>query len=552
MMRVLFAVLLLFFYGDASAATLIKNAKGYTLDSAGRLQKFEAMLIDSDGRIVRTGKTGALEKASPTAEKVDVKGAVLLPGLIDAHGHVMGLGQQLLSLDLSQTKTLEEAQLKIKTYAAENPDLPWVLGTGWNQAVWALDRFPTAAELDSAVAGRPVYLERIDGHAGWANSKALQLAKITAQTKNPAGGLIEKTPSGDPSGIFIDAATVLVTAKIPLPTADQRLATLEAALKKLASVGLTSVHDAGISAEDWQLYTAFAEQGRMTTRINAMIGGTGDDFGKLSKNGPVNSYANDLLAMRSVKLYMDGALGSRGAAMLEPYGDAADQKGLMLTTDTKIRNQMSLAMFRGFQVNLHAIGDAANRAALNAFAEVQPYYVKKNLRNRIEHAQVINGDDLARFSQLNIIASVQPTHATSDKNMAQDRVGIERMGGAYAWRGLINSGTRLAGGSDFPVEPPNPFFGLHAAVTRQDRANEPPGGWRPWDALTRLEAFRLFTLDAAYAGHQETIIGTLESGKWADFILVDADPFTVQAQNIWQIKVQQTWLAGKQVYLAAP
>jgi predicted amidohydrolase YtcJ len=549
-MKRLLAATLLLLGGQAQAATLITNAHGYTLDSTGRLQKFEALLIDSEGRVVRTGKTAALARSSPAADRVDAKGAVMLPGLIDAHGHVMSLGQQLLTVDLADTKSLDEALAKIKSYATANPDLPWITGGGWNQESWGLGRFPTAADLDSAVADRPVWLSRIDGHAGWANSKAMALAKITAQTKSADGGRIEKTDAGQPAGVFVDAAMQLVGRQIPPPAPEQRGKEFDAALKMLASVGLTSVHDAGMSADDWQLYTAAAEQGRLTVRISAMILGLGDDFAKLAKNGPVNSLYDDRLSLRSVKLMMDGALGSRGAALLEPYSDAPDQKGLMRLSETQLRNKMSLAMFRGFQVNVHAIGDAANRAVLDAFAEVQPYYATKNLRNRIEHAQIISPEDIERFHKLGVIASIQPTHATSDKNMAENRLGSERMGGAYAWRALLKSGAQLAGGSDFPVESPNPFYGWHAAVTRQDHANEPPGGWRPWDALTRLEAFRLFTLDAAYAGHQETVLGSLETGKWADFIIVDSDPFTVGAEDLWRIRVLQTWQAGKQVYEA--
>jgi hypothetical protein len=549
-MKYLIAFMLFFFGSGVEAATLVANANGYTLDSAGRLQKFEALLVNNDGKVIATGKTAALKKRLKEVTVVDAHGATLLPGLIDAHGHVMGLGQSLMTIDLSGTASLEEALIKIREAAAADPKSAWIIGRGWNQAIWGLGRFPTATELDTAIPDRPAFFERVDGHAGWANSTALAMAKITAKTPDPKGGRIEKDANGKPSGIFIDAASELVTSRIPTATPGQREQALSAALAQLAAAGLTSVHDAGITADDWTVFTGFAEQGRLTTRINAMIGGLGMDFEKLSKLGPIMSRNNDLLSLRSVKLYVDGALGSRGAALLAPYADAPEQKGLLFANDAKIRNQLSLAMYKGYQVNVHAIGDAGNRAVLDAFAEVLPHYRFKNLRHRIEHAQVVDPADMPRFRALGIIASIQPTHATSDKNMAQDRLGAERMGGAYAWRDLIKSGARMAAGSDFPVEPPNPFYGWHAAVTRQDRQDEPPGGWRPWDVLTRLEAFRLFTLDAAYAGHQENVIGTLEAGKWADFIVVDQDPFTVPAQDIWKTKVLQTWIAGRQVYSA--
>jgi len=279
-----------------------------------------------------------------------------------------------------------------------------------------------------------------------------------------------------------------------------------------------------------------------------MIGGVGADFAALSRQGPLLGLADDRLIVRSVKLYADGALGSRGAALIAPYSDAPGQRGLLFMSDAEMRSNVETALKAGYQVNVHAIGDAANRQVLEAFAAAYKTVGGRQLRNRVEHAQVVAVSDIPRFKELDLIASMQPTHATSDMNMAEDRLGKQRLAGAYAWRSFLDQGTRIAGGSDFPVESDNPFFGLHAAVTRTDHAGLPVGGWHAEQAMTLLEAFRAFTLDAAYAEHLETRVGSLEPGKWADFILIDRDPFTINPRDLWKIKVNETWLAGQRVY----
>jgi predicted amidohydrolase YtcJ len=291
-----------------------------------------------------------------------------------------------------------------------------------------------------------------------------------------------------------------------------------------------------------------ADQGLLTVRIYAMIRDTGADFLALSKQGPLTGYAHDTLNIRAVKLFADGALGSRGAALLAPYSDMPTQRGLLFMPEAEMQGKIETALKAGYQVNIHAIGDAANHEVLDAFEGAYKAVGGRQLRNRVEHAQVVSLTDIPRFKQLDLIASMQPTHATSDKNMAEDRIGPERLKGAYAWRAFLNQGTRIAGGSDFPVESDNPFFGLHAAVTRTDHSNQPPGGWHPEQAMTLLEAFRAFTLDAAYAEHQENSLGSLEPGKWADFILIDRDLFKIAPADIWKIKVEQTWLAGRRVH----
>ena len=531
-----------------AADLLIDNVNGYTLDTGGKLQHFEALLVDH-GKVVATGKHADMVKRAGDAKVVDGKGQTLLPGLIDAHGHVMGLGAMALQADLTATTSLDAALAKVKSFATTHKDDSWILGRGWNQVMWKLGRFPTAKELDAVSGNRPAWMERVDGHAAWANSAALNLAGITKDTKDPVGGRIERDAEGNPTGVFVDAAMELVGSKVPPPTDAQLNTALTSALEMMASVGLTGVGDAGIDLATFKRYERFADEGKLTARINAMIGGTGRDFDAISKDGPLIGYGQDFLSVRSVKLYADGALGSRGAAMLMPYSDDAKNSGLLFSKPDEMTAMISKAFDHGYQVCVHAIGDKGNREVLDSFAaSYKKYPDAKALRNRIEHAQVVSVDDIPRFVDLNLIASMQPTHATSDMNMAEDRVGPERIKGAYAWRTFLKQGTRIAGGSDFPVESPNPFYGLYSAVTRQDHEGHPPGGWYPKQAMTMTEALRAFTLDAAYAANEEDTLGTLEPGKWADFILIDRDIFKVDPSKVWNTRVLQTWVAGKSVY----
>jgi predicted amidohydrolase YtcJ len=533
--------------GTANAATQITNANGYTLDAAGKLQRFATLLIDDAGRVSATLPKGApLPPLGAGDKRIDVHTRTLLPGLIDAHGHVENLGAQALALDLTATPTLAAAQAALKAYATANPQRAWLQGGGWNQEIWKLGRFPTAAELDSVVADRPVALRRIDGHAIWLNSKALAAAGITAKTADPAGGRIERDAAGNPTGVLVDGAIDLVAAVIPPATPAEDNAALAKALFIMASVGLTGVGDAGVSADDFARLQAFDRDGKLTARIYAMAGGM-DALAKIAPNGPIKWAGTDRLALMSVKLYGDGALGSRGAALLAPYSDASGNKGLLFSTQGEMDAQVASAAARGFQPNVHAIGDAANAQVLDSFARLTPAQ-RVALRPRIEHAQVVALPDLSRFASLNVIASMQPTHATSDMNMAEARIGAERLKGAYAWATLLKSGARYAGGSDFPVESPNPFYGLHAAVTRQDADNAPPGGWIPTEKMTIEQAFAAFTTGAAYANFEDNFAGTLTPGKWADFIIIDRDIFTGPPAAIRGTLVEETWLAGKPVF----
>jgi predicted amidohydrolase YtcJ len=531
---------------------LVHNVRGYTFFE-NRFKTFSAMRIES-GKVVAVGDSADLLRRYPEAERIDGNGKALLPGLIDAHGHVFNLGYFFSQVGLGGMSSLTEAQDAVARYAQSNPQAKWIVGRGWNESHWSLGRLPTAADLDAVVADRPVALRRVDGHSLWANSLALQMAGIGPDTADPPGGHITRDAQGSATGVLVDKAMALMLAHVPAPDDAAQRQALDAALAHLRSIGLTGVGDAGVrvTPAEVRLYLEYAAAGKLTTRVYAMIGDVTEDFEHFAKSGPVIDRFDGRFSLRTVKLFADGALGGHGAAMLEDYTDhrcgAGFARGLLMMDDAAMQSKIKTAIERGYQVCVHAIGDAANRQVLDAFESAFKEVGGRHLRHRVEHAQIVALPDLPRFKSLDLIASMQPTHATTDMNIAEAYIGSRRIQGAYAWRTLANQGTVIAGGSDFPVEPANPFYGLHAAITRKDRNGQPVGGWRAHEALTPPEALRAFTLDAAYAQHQEKIIGSLEPGKWADFILLDQDPFEVDPNDVWRTGVLQTWVAGECVF----
>ena len=529
----------------ASADTLIHNANGIQVGADGKLQRFEAMLIGDDGKVVQTF-TAVQNPHAPNAARIDAQGRTVLPGLIDAHGHVMALGLGAIQLDLIDTASLRELQSRLKLYAAENPGSGWIIGRGWNQELWPDKSMPTAADLDSVVADRPVWLSRVDGHAAVGNSLALKQAGVSGSTPSPSGGKIEKDGNGRPTGLMIDAATNLVEKNIPAPTPAQLDQALAKAQEMLLANGLTAVADMGTSAEGWSLMHAVGKAGRLNVRIMSYAAGL-EPITNIPRMGPTQWLFGDRLRMGGVKLYADGALGSRGAWLKRPYADKPETSGLRFLTDAELLNQARRAASTGYQLAIHAIGDAANAQVISVYEALGKTY-SGDRRWRIEHVQVVDPADIPRIARAGIIASMQPTHQTSDRTMAEARLDPPRLKGAYAWNSIARSGARLAFGSDFPVESPNPFPGLAAAVSRQDPNGVPPGGWRPEERVSFEQALAGFTRGAAYAGFAEDRIGSLEPGKWADFILVDRDPTRVNPQELAATQVLETWVAGKKVF----
>lgn len=526
-------------------STLITNVDGYTIAN-NELTRFTAIAFTDD----KIDKLYFVNDRLPTTKSItiiDGQGKTLIPGLIDAHGHILNYGLSLLRADLVNSSSEQDAITKTLTYAKANSGLTWIQGRGWNQTQWPSNAFPSTKSLDKHFPDQPVWLKRVDGHAGWANSKAMALAGITKATKSPEGGDIIRDKNGMPTGVFIDNAMALIDNSIAPLTIKQQKAVLVKAMDALASFGLTSVHDAGIDTDNIVAFKELSQENAMSIRVNAMLYLPSEKWQQTLADGQYQS-KDDMFTFNSVKIQADGALGSRGAALIADYSDHPGQRGLLLNTPDEFDHLVHTAMSKGFQVNSHAIGDHANKLVLDTYEKHIKATKTKALRHRVEHAQVLRLDDIPRFAELDIIASMQATHATSDKNMAQDRLGASRILGAYAWRKLLNANAVIAAGSDFPVESPNPFFGLHASITRQDHKNSPQGGWFADEKMTPLEAFRSFTLDAAYSGHQEKIIGSLAEGKKADFVLLEQNLFTIPEQDIWKITVSKTWVNGKLVY----
>ena len=534
-----------------AAPVVVTNAQGYGFDEKRQIVQFQTLVFDdASGKVLARGNAD-LAKEYAEAKIIDAKGQALIPGLIDGHGHVLNLGQNLSQVELRDTNSEAHAVAKVTAFAKQQPQAQWILGRGWNQVLWPSKQFPTLALIDEAVKDRPVWLSRVDGHAGWANSKALQLAGINKDSIDPPGGQIQRDKQGNPTGVLIDNAMLLIEKQIPKPNAAEIAAALNAAYQHLLALGITSTHDAGVDEANLSVYQQMASEHKIPLRIYAMLSATDANLATRLAAGPIDD-PQDILDVRSVKIYGDGALGSRGAALLSAYDDKPGEMGLLLTQPDALTAVMKLTLDSGFQANVHAIGDRANRLVLDRFEVLQTPSARAKSRNRVEHAQVIAPKDLARFARLQVLPSMQPTHATSDKNMAGDRLGVARLRGAYAWRTLVDMGNPVVCGSDYPVELANPFHGLHAAVTRQDHNNQPEGGWLPEQKLSLVEALRCFTTDAAYGAYQEQAIGSLSQGQWADFIVLDQDIFTVDPKQIWQTTVLQTYVGGKLVAEAKP
>jgi predicted amidohydrolase YtcJ len=520
---------------------------GTVVTGSGQTPQRDYAVYAEDGVIREVGLASALRTSFPNASVVDASGSTILPGLTDAHGHLYGLGLSLDIVRLVDTQSYDEVIARVKERASRASAGEWIIGRGWDQNDWPVKEFPTHEALDAAVPDHPVFLRRIDGHAAIANSAAMRLAGVTSSTQDPAGGRVVRDASGNPTGVFIDAAMDLVERAVPQPSVEQRKARVLASANAIAANGLTEMHDAGIDGATILAVQELIDEKRFPIRVYAMLGDNDALLDTWFKSGPLVDYGGRL-TVRSVKLYADGALGSRGAALLAPYSDDPGNSGLMLATPAHLEDVARRARDAKFQVNAHAIGDRGVRNVINAYRAAG---VRPSDRYRVEHLQVIAPDDVAGLVQRGIIASMQPTHATSDMYWAEARIGPERVKGAYAWRTILNAGGRLALGSDFPVEDVNPFFGIHAAVTRQDQKGWPAGGWYPSQKLTLAEAIRGFTSDAAFAAFEEKSRGTIEPGKLADLTIVEGDLYAMPESELYKAKVKMTVVGGEVVYRMA-
>ncbi len=528
------------------ADLVVTNAKVYTVDQNRPVA--EAFAI-KDGRFQFVGSNrGALALSGNDTEIIDLDGQTVIPGMIDAHGHLTGLGNTLRNLILTGTTSFEDVVDIVANRVAEVEDGEWITGRGWDQNDWADQSFPTNAALNRTAPRNPVILRRVDGHAAVANAAALDAAGMTAATPDPDGGRIVKDSNGNPTGVLIDAAADSVLARIPEWSDREHREAVLAAISHLNAWGLTGVHDAGVGLDSIAVYEELAQAGRFNLRVYAMVSSAPEGVDGALRRGPQAGLYDGRVWIKAFKISSDGALGSRGAAMLEDYTDDPGNRGLITFEREKIFDIASRSLQRGFQVNVHAIGDRANRTTLDVFEAALAANPVADHRFRIEHAQILSYHDIPKFADLDVIPSMQGSHQTSDMYWAADRVGSSRILGAYAWRSLLNTGVVIPNGSDFPVESANPLISFHSFVSRHDVDRWPAGGWFAGQRTTREEALKSVTLWPAYAGFMENDVGSISAGKYADFVVLDRDLMTVDEHEILSTTVLQTFLGGTLVY----
>lgn len=553
-LRIIAAVLLLTsgpaITAQTTADVIMTGGRIYTVDPS---RPFADGMAIKDGKVLFVGPAAlAMNFKGASTQFVDLQGNTVIPGMIDAHVHLGGLGSALRNVDLVGTSSYDEVIARVVERAKTIPACTWIIGRGWDQNDWTNTRFPTHEALSRAVPNHPVYLVRVDGHAALVNTAAMKAAGVTAATKDTRGGKLERNADGSPTGVLIDDAMAQVGSRIPERSKDEvRLATA-AAIAESNRWGLTGIHDAGVGRSEVALYEEMAKEGAFTLRSSIMIQPDDSSLAMFFRRGPQSGLYNGTLWIRSIKAYSDGALGSRGAALLEPYADDHTALGLIRTSPERFKYLAVEALKNGFQLNSHAIGDRGNRMVLDAIEAALQEVPGTDHRFRIEHAQIIHSEDIPRFAKLGVIPSMQASHQTSDMYWAGNRLGQNRLLGSYAWRSLLNTGVIIPNGSDFPVEQVNPLISFHAAFTRQDANNWPVGGWLPQEAMTREEALKSMTIWAAHSAFMEKEVGSLEAGKYADFVILDQDIMRVPGDLVLKTRVLSTWVGGKAVYRRVP
>jgi hypothetical protein len=531
--------------GKPAADLIVTGAKIHTVDAAfADAQAFSVR----DGRFTYVGSVaGAMALRGPNTAVLDLSGSTVLPGLIDAHIHLTSVGMDLSQVDVFKLHSYEEVVARTVAFARTSPDA-WILGDGWDQNLWPGKTFPTHEALSAALPDRPVALSRVDGHAVLANAKAMRIAGIDKSTHDPAGGRIVRGANGEPTGVFLDAAQGLIYDKVPEPTHDQLVRATRSAIAECNRWGLTTVAEPGTNDVHLAAHRALLEAGEYSIRNYAMLSDNAELIAEHLRSGPIDAAYDGRLWVRAIKMFADGALGSRGAALLAPYSDDPGNVGLVVTPGSHMQEVAEKALRAGFQVCVHAIGDRGNRTVLDAYEGALRAVPASDPRFRIEHAQVIALDDIPRFAKLGIIPSMQSTHQISDMAWAQARLGPDRIQGAYAWRRLLDTGVIIPNGTDAPVEAVSTLRTFHAAVTRQNESNLPAGGWYPDQRMTRDEALKSMTIWAAHANFQEKILGSITPGKYADFVVMDRDWMTAPPEEIMATRIQGTYLSGKRVY----